>query len=371
MSTSLHDDLLERAASYATAWEGAHHPSDDVLELRSRVARRRRLRGGALAVGAAACLGVVVAVVYAATDAAPTVPASTSGAAMLEPLANLGEGDAVVVIRDQQPADIAGFGPRSVVIVSAEGDVVERFSDALVRDALGTVAQDWPTIELVAVDAATDRAVFRVSHPTAYVTPHVAILDLRTGATLVVDPCESTLESIDVSQWCYDPPAGPAVLVDPLTSASVTLDQYNDCATAGARYGDAVVAVCGANSTDRYLVTWNPQTGATSETPLGIVDIAAPWVVGGKVFLNESTVEGGAILADAGGVTVEIGGGAAGGVAQIGDRILVYTSSDAFGAKSSYGNVLGLWSPATDEFTQLPGGKLQPGTTAVAVEILR
>jgi hypothetical protein len=315
-------------------------------------------------------VAIVLAVVYAAIGREAEPATSTSGPALLAPLANLGPDDVVLTVQDQEPANIAGLGPRGVYVVSAQGDVVVKLSEALVRSALGATVEAWPDVELLAVDTEQDLAVFRLSHPTAYVVPHVAVVDLRTGATVELDPCESTVERLNVTPWCLEPATGPALLVDPVTGETVTLDKYTECVAAGERFGAAVVAVCSANVADRYLVTWNPATGARAAQALGLGQLVAPWIVDGKLYLNSSTTEGGQILVDAGGATVEIGGGPAGGVAQVGDQLLVYTGSDPWGAASSYGHALGLWSPATGEFTAIKGVQLGAGTTVSAVTIL-
>ena len=246
------------------------------------------------------------------------------------------------------------YEPYHVLIFDKQGHQRATISSADLSAALGHVANQWPTVTLVAVDPRLSRAIFVVDNPTAYTTPQVAMLSLATGDVVMADPCGSTLNSIDLSAWCTSPAAGSAIVIDPATGSAIQMPAYQACSAASVRLGDAVVATCEASPGESYLVTVDPSTGeVVAQTALGIAPLVAPMVIGTDLYYNIYTTEGDPVLQGTAGNSLEVGGGSVAGLAVIGDRLLVQTESDKFGGSSTYGRSLGLWSPSSGDFTKV------------------
>ena len=122
----------------------------------------------------------------------------------------------------------------------------------------------------------------------------------------------------------------------------------------------------------RGLTVARPLTDDEVTLALGPAPVEAPIVVDGAVYVNSVTTEGDPVLLSSEGVQVEVGGGPVQGVAKVHWSLLVVTSSDRYGAQSTYGHKLGLWTPSTDEFrpldVQLADG-VRIGAVAVNTEV--
>ena len=342
--------------------------------------RRRRGRGLLVGVGAIVVVGLVAGSVYVAhADGGGTVVAGPGHArTAADALAAVGVDDVVLTVDEELPNPSGFTLPYSVLVFDKAGDQQANIASADI-DALlapvgqGPLAQGRTSVKLVALDSRLSRAIFSVSNPVAYMAPTVALLNLKTGEVVLADPCGSTLDSIDLSPWCSsEPAAGSATVTDPATGGTVLVQGYDECVGASARFVEVVAASCVRSGSDGYLVTVSPQDGrVVTSVPTGIGLHSAPWVVDGKLFVNSSGTDSGPFLLDSSGNSVTVGGGPVAGLGVVGDRLLVQTSSDVYGAESSYGHVLGLWSPTTGEFAALPGTSLQPGAIVELVDVIR
>lgn len=375
MTSPFQTELRDRAAAHAREWEAAREPSVGLIEVEATVRRRRRGRGLVAGVGSLALVGLAVAAGYVwlgnGADAGPA--RATSGDPLVpDTLAALGDvsgGSLVVTVRESATGTQAFLGRDRVLVLDPDGGGAKEVSADKVLDELGSAVDGWPSVSLAAIDPEQSLAVFILGNPTAYVVPTVAVYDWNTGTTIVEDPCASTLQRIPLSAWCPDTQA-PGV-TDPATGLSVLVRGYDECVGATTRLGEVVAASCVRNDTDGYLVTISPRDGKViTSVPTGIGLDTAPWVVAGKLFVNSSGTDSGPFLIDSSGNMVTVGGGPVAGLGVVEDRLLVQTSSDVYGADSSYGHVLGLWSPATGEFEALPGTSFQPGARVALVEVV-
>ena len=81
----------------------------------------------------------------------------------------------------------------------ANARAVERVTPQEVREALGAVAEGWPSVSLVAVQPRLSRAVFVMSDPLAHGPASVALHNWADGTTVLVDPCSSPVSSAAAS----------------------------------------------------------------------------------------------------------------------------------------------------------------------------
>ena len=374
MTSQFQTDLRARAAAHAREWQDGADPSVGLAEVEGTVRRRRRTRGVLAGVGSVAGLALVMGVAYVGLgrgpDAGPAEvpPVVASG---LSALSEVDAGSVVVTVRESVAEAGLYMGLERVLIVDKETESVEEIPGRAVLDELGVAVEDWPSVSLVAVDPAQSLAVFLLWNPASSALATVAVHDWSTGATVVTDPCTSTLQRINLSEWCPIEDEPVATVDDPATGESVEVQGFNSCEGARERYGDLLVAACIKTEVDVYLVTVDPQSGeVVSAQSVGRGGGSAPWVVGGQVFYNAFTTEGGQLLVGGSGAAISVGGGAVGGVAVVGDRLLIHTSSDVWGAESSYGHVLGLLEPSTGAFTELEGITLERGAQVGSVEVL-
>lgn len=382
MTTPLQSQLRARADAHAREWADGRAPESGVDEVLGSVRRRRRGRGLVASAGAVAGVVVLASATYLVLGGlpddstreivplAPTDMAEPSAAgSALSALGDLPEGAVVVTVRE--PVEEAGFymGLERVLIVDPATGSAEEIPGKAVLAELGTAVEGWPSVSLVAIDPAQSLAVFELDSPTAYVVPTVAVHDWSTGTTVVEDPCESTLQRINLSSSC--PSTEGSSQGHFPTGVVIELSGYDYCIAPRGPSSEVVAATCVKNEYEGYLVTLFPATGeVASELPIGLGVRGAPWVVDGEVFVDMNTTEGDPVLSDSTGGPVVVGGGWVGGVAVVGDRLLVRTSSDNYGPKSTYGYVLGLWAPSTGEFEPLAGGELEPRAQVGAVEVV-
>ena len=102
-----------------------------------------------------------------------------------------------------------------------------------------------------------------------------------------------------------------------------------------------------------YLYVTDVSSGESTTTAVGRGPLEPPLVVGDMIYVNRSTTEGDPILTTSGGVAVSVGDAPVRGLGVVDGRLLVMTSSDGFGAQSTYGRAYGLWTPETGEFQPL------------------
>ena len=358
MTSPFQTELRARAAAHAREWQAAADPSVGLEEVEATVRRRRRGRGVLAGVGAVAAVTVVASVAYVGLGQAPDAGpgAIVDGQSAFDVLASV-DADSVVLTMGEEYPNPSGFGrDYSVLVVDGTGQNTVVLSHAAVMEVLHSVADEWPIVTLAAVDSRLDRAIFVLDNPTAYVTPRVAIVGLTSGDVIVEDPCNSSLNFIDLSRWCtLEPLPESAVVIDPATGDAISLPGYGACLGAKARFGDNVVAICASGSDSAFLITVDPATGVMLEqTSLGLVPIQEPFVVGGSLYHNLFTTEGDAVLTNDDRISPDVAGGTVAGLGVVGDRLLVQTGSDGYGAPpSSYGRAIGLWSPSTGEFTEI------------------
>jgi hypothetical protein len=351
MSRTLREDLVARAKDYEAEWQTELADDSDLVTVRAAVSRRRRVRAG-VAVASAACLVLVAGMAIALQGERATVnPIATDTVrSPLSILGDVGPDDAVLTVGDMA----AGGGVDDVVVVHAHSAAVERMPGAAIREALGAEVAEWPSVRLVAVDPSLARAVFVLDNPLAYVTPRVAVYSWAEGATVaVVDPCNSPLSSIDLYRWC-PLGAGAESSLEPSESDVVPPeDEFVRCVSSGTRLGQVVSRTCAGLDGMTYLYLTDLGSAKSTAVPLGPAPVEPPMVVGGVIYANSVTTEGDPVLVTSGGVAVEVGGAPAEGLGVLDGQLLVLTSSDRWGAESTHGRALGLWSPATDEFREL------------------
>jgi len=353
VSDTFHDQLRERAAAYSHQWRPSVTDEAEVGLVTTQVARRRR--GRVLAAASALCLVVIgVGVVAAMGRGEPVRPATPAPPHGLEVLGTAGPSDAILTVSDTE-------GQR-IVIAHAHAREVEQVTGAAVREALGVGAAEWPSVTLVATQPSLARAVFVLSDPHGNRQPQLALYTWTTGDTHVLDPCTEVLNSLDASRWCTngaDVVQGPG---DP--------PQYTRCVGSGVVLGTVTSMVCATAQGERFLELRDGASADAITMPLGPGNLTGPWVVGQSIFVNMTTTEGDPILVTSAGMDVAVGGAPAAGLGVVDGRLLIRTSSDAYGARSTYGRALGLWDPATaqfEEWTQMPMG---PEAAVTFVDVL-
>jgi hypothetical protein len=384
MSSQLQTQLRERAATHARDWSGARAPGDGIDEVRDSVRRRRRGRRLAGSVGSIAGVVVLSSLAYVALGGGPDagpgeVPVSPSApsptvpgwaASPLWPLSAVGEGAAAINVRDLQSVQENTRAPRRIVIVAPGSQNVENLSAATIREALGPEVSDWPILKLVAVAPSSSLALFAAYDPPPYSSPEIAIHNWQTGTTTLYDPCKPGSPPVDLSQWCAEPGGTRATVIDPATGQTYPVPGYDACATANLRYGDVIAAMCSGGAAGRDIVLVDPGSGTVVNTvAVGLGRFAAPWVLGDTLYWNRNTTDSGPILVGSG-TSVDVGGAPSGGLGLVGHRLLVHTSSDGYGAQSTYGRVVGLYSPETGEFAEVEGVGFESGDILESVAIL-
>lgn len=300
----------------------------------------------------------------------PAEPAAVLGdASPLTVLGTIGSSDAVVTVRDGNQAGSVD----EIVVVHENARAVERVSGAQVRDALGDAADGWPSISLVAVQPPVSHAVFLLENPAGSTAPRVAVYDWRDGTVVkVVDPCDMSLNDIDVYQYC---PLGSGFEAKwaPGFGDTLPFDQtFVRCLSSGYVVRNSSYMTCEAFDGQTYLMVKELTTDDEVTLALGPAPVQAPIVVDGAVYVNSVTTEGDPVLLSSEGVQVEVGGGPVQGVAKVHWSLLVVTSSDRYGAQSTYGHKLGLWTPSTDEFRPLDvplADGVRIGAVAVNTEV--
>lgn len=355
---SLQTDLRERAAARGTE---AADQAAETAQLTQEIRRGRRRRSLVAAAASALCLGLVAYVAIGVADRTSDAPPAgqPSAASGLAVLGDVGPDDLVVTVTGSTRAANALVGPERVLVMSSERGVIATVSDEEVREGLGSAVEDWPVVSLAAVVLEQHLAVFRLDSPAAYVTPHVAVYDLVTGSTVVMDPCQSPLNRFDLGPWC------PSQNRD-----SVQVEGFSDC-VADSDGAAPRAAMCSPEPGESYLVTLDPATGEVlSSVALGISGGFTPWVVDGRVLVNTYGTDSGPFLVDGDGNWIQVGGGPAAGLGVVGDRLLIRTSSDVYGAESTYGHVLGLWSPRSGDFEALQGTELAAWDRVAAVDVV-
>ena len=373
MTLPFQTELRDRAAAHAREWQDARDERVGLAEVEATVRRRRRGRGLLAGAGLVVAVAMVAGVAYAVLGGGSGEVAGPPGSsAVWGALADAGNESVVLSVEEELPNP--GYGSTyGVVILDASGKRTTTLSSSMVTSALGSAADGWPVVTLVALDSRLDRAIFTLDNPIARVTTRVALVDLASGHVRVVDPCESPLNSVDLSQWCYSQaPTAGGVVIDPETGDAIRLPEYEACSGASTRFEDKVVATCGRVGYESYLVTLNPATGQVVDTtPLGRAPIQSPLVAAGSLYLNNFTTEGDEVLTGADGNSPQIGGASVAGMAVLGDSVLVQTESDKYGGASTYGKSLGLWSPTTGAFTKLYSLSDAEAFSVTVVPVLR
>jgi len=356
MSPILQTELHERAAAYGSQWSPSTPDDAEVTLLHTEVARKRRGRAG-LAAASGLCVALLAVAAYAATDApTPANPvAAVTKTSPLGILGTLGPNDAVLTLSE----DAVAGSTDEIVIVHTNATAVERVSAAEIKEALGSAADGWASITLVGTQPELSRAVFALDDPSTPAARRMAIYDWLSGNTQVVDPCHSPARETDTFFWC-PMGLGPETTVPTPAEGSAPEDNFFRCVSAGHRLRMIVAHTCKHFDGTNYLYLMDLDTTVSSTRALGPGEVEAPIVTDGSIFANLVTTEGDPVLITAEGFQVDVGGAPVHGLGLVDGQILVVTSSDRFGPESTYGHVLGLWEPSTDEFrvlNQVPIGQ--------------